>query len=342
MDKIGNVTNGFDKRVAQSATDFTPFEGAKPSFSRRGQGHGWKNGYDHQMPLLFGSGGHADGETALIQTNSNRQVEDEAALHGNGADAIDSNKFQRNQANANVEFNFSQYKTGAVHSQRGKTLPGEGMFTVATTDGAVSGDTTLRVDPYAAIVDATSQALGAVYGSVFRAEQANQDRGPVLGVNPFQHRLEKTKEKDEEAKAPIEATTMEEDDKENDYYFDETYHAGKAAEESIQDDFDTGLRRVNMKTTQGRQLAAVATKEQITSAYQQANDQYAQVVKDHMGKAYLQNDDRTDMLSKFRTNTSKYQASQMGVGSVSRERSKYFHSKKGEGTTKLNTILVGV
>lgn len=352
QDKVGNVVGGLEKHIAQPDVDPNADSNrTQNSFSRRVVGHGWKND-GHLMPLLFGAGGELDGETALIQTFANRQTEEEAALHGNGDDAIDSNRFSRNQANANTEFSFSQYKTGALHSQRSGQFPGEGMFTIGSTDGLWSGDTMLRVDPYADVVDMTQQAVGAVYGNVYKSESDNQNRGEQLGHNPFKAQRKTTKDKqnqdDEDAVANTDPAYTEMEEEEDgydvDYYFDSEYHEGEKAEKTISDDYKTGLHRVNQKTSQGRQLAAVATKEQIMAAYSTANDQYAQVMKDHMGKASLNSEDRTDLLAKLRTDNSKYQASQMGVADVSRERSKMYHSKKNGngGTTKLNTHLVGV
>ena len=337
QDKIGNVLTGDDKVIAQPEAHVV--ENTPQLSSRRGVGHGWKNG-DNRMPVLFGGGGHQDGVSALIQTFSNRQVEDEATLHGNGADAIDQNRYTRNQSNANTEFNFSQYKTGAMHTQRDGIFPGEGKVTVANTDGASSGDMMLRVDPYSDILDMTTQAVGAIYGNVYKMGGVSTTTNK-MGVNPFRG----GGEKEDEAKADTTQATMEDEEDDDgydlNYYFDSEYHEGQSAADKVQEDFDTGLRRVNMKTSQGRQLEAVASKTDIIAAYQAANDQYAQVLKDHMGKAHLSMDDRQIALEKLRPSNSKYRSAQVGVTDMSRETAKRFRKSKDQ-STKLNTMLVGV
>jgi len=346
QDKAGNVVGGLEKRIAQSGTDLDPYDEPAPAQSRRGAGFRWKNGTDHHMPLLFGAGGPQDGISAMVQTFANRQIEDSVALHGNGDDAIDQNRYQRNQSNANTEFGFSQYKSGAMHSQRGKAQPGEGLFTVGSTDGLYSGDMTLRVDPYADIVDLTTQAIGASFSGVYESNKSGVSSmtDGQMGVNPFRAIKKGGKEDkpDVDMKGPISQVEEEEDGYDLDYYFDEPYYQAKEAEKEVERDFDSGLRRVNMKTSQGRQLERVATKEQILSAYQEANNSYAQVLKDHMGKAYITTEDKTETLEKLRQPNAKYQANQMGVGDISRDTANAYKSKTGKGTHKLNTLLVGV
>lgn len=337
QDKLGNVTVGDDKKVAQPAVDVD--NASAEISSRRGVGHQWKRGYN-QMPVLFGAGGHHDGVSALIQTFSNKQVEDECALHGMGADAIDQNKFTRNQANANPEFNFSQYKTGAMHTQRDGIFPGEGQFTIGNTDGASSGDIMVRVDPYSDMVDMTAQAVGAIYGNVYKMGGLSTTK-EKMSANPFKARDNKTDEIEADTGGAFTELEQDEDGYDVDYYFDSEYHGGEAAAEQVEKDFDTGLRRINMKTSQGRQLEAVATKEQIMEAYQEANNQYANILSEHMGKAVLTTEDRQAALDKLRTSNSKYKSSQMGVADMSRDTAKKYRSSKNS-STKLNSQLVGV
>lgn len=348
QDKLGNVSMTPTKCIAQP--DSTE-EGTvtREETSRRGVGHGWKN-INNTPPSLFGSGGHRDGATAMIQTFANRQVEDEAALHGNGDDSIDSNRYHRNQSNANTEFSFTQYKSGALHSQRGKVLPGEGMMTIGSTDGLYSGDTMIRVDPYSDMIDMTVQAVGAVLGNVYKDDDTNtQSFGPKVGKNPFKGGKTSAQKRSDEDKVSADMhgpTTQQEDEEDGfdiDYYFDDTYYEGEKAEKAVKKEYDSGLRRINTKTSQQRQLNQVATKEQIMSAYQSANDQYAQVLQDHMGGAYLDQEGKVDLLEKLRPENSKYQASQVGVNDLSRSRSKaYKGTRHNRGTTKLNAMLVGV
>ena len=333
MDKIGNLYHD-SSEISQPNVGET--SRAMPPSSRRGVGHEWKIKYG-QQPTLFGGGGHMDGVTALIQTFNNKQIEDEVALNGMGDDAMDKNEYARNQANANPEFNFSQYKVGTLHTQRESMFPGEGKMSIANTDGAASGDTTLRVNANAPIVDVTSQALGAIYSNVYKMGGQSTTTAE-LGVNPFQARRPPQQEDEpgEEANSG-----GEEDDDEKydlDYYFDNEYHDDKA-EKKIHEDFKTGLRRINTKTSQGRQLRAVATKQEIMSAYQEANDHYATVLATHMGKGHLSTEDRIEKLASLRPDLGKYKSSQVGVMDLSRQTAK---SRRKPKNTKLNSLLVGV
>lgn len=304
--------------------------------SRRGVGHEWKIvGSGENYSRLFGAGGHLDGSVALIQTFANKQKEDEVALHGNGDDTIDSNRYQRNMANANSEFNFSQYKSGAPYDEAKK---GEN-FTVRNTDGLASGDNCLKIDPYSDVVDMTSQAVGALFGEVYKDTGTNDSQ---MGVNPFMHVSKNTGGDDAEYDDDMHAEVEDEDGYDIDYYYDEPYYDQKNAERQVQEDLNTGLRRINMKTTQGRQLQKVATKKDIMDAYQSVNDQYATTMQQYMRGTMLNVDEKKQRRDMIRQPLSKYQTSQYGVGDVSRSMSKKYKTKVGEGTTKLNAILVGV
>lgn len=325
------------KVIAQPEVDPNPPQATVTS--TRDVGHHWKETHAASMPTLFGGGGHMDGATALIQTSANIQKEDECALHGTGDDTIDSNRFQRNQANANTEFNFSQYKVGVMGSQRGGILPGEGRFSVTNTDGAAMGDQLLKVDPYSDMVDVTTQALGFICDDLYRDPKSNAKRDkPSIRENPFKRKsAKKPEDVDVDMTAP-EAEVEEDDGYDIDYYYNDAYYGGDVAERAVQDDSKTGLRRVNTKTSQGRQLEAVATSDQIHKAYQQANEHYAMIVKDY-GRGYMSTEDRKTTRDKLRVGTSKYQTTQVGVNDLSRETAS---KHKGNNGNKLNTQLVGV
>lgn len=324
----------------ENATAGGPEPGLQGS-SRRGVGHQWKRAYGSDMPTLFGAGGEQDGVSALIQTFANRQKEDELALHGQGERTLDENRFQRSMANANSEFNFSQYKTGASYSENTTQYPGDQKVTL--TEGLASGDFNVHVDPYAAIVDQTTQAMGAIYGGVYKLNGGNNTDGTVekMGRNPFQHTKAKG-DKDDASNMPIvteeEAT---EDGYDIDYYYNDPYYED-GAEEAINENKETGLRRVNIRSSQKRQLERVGQSEDIMKAYQEANDAYAQTVKEHFKGAYRSQEDREETLERLRNPTSKYSSSQYGVNDVSRDTEKAYKGKRHHAPNKLNATLVGV
>ena len=331
-----------DKRIAQPEIDLQ----AQPRIqSRRGVGYKWKMSTGDDMPTLFGAGGEQDGVSAMIQTNANVQREDEAALHGMGDEAIDSNRFQRNQANANTEFNFSQYKSGALRTFRGKALPGEGLFSITNTDGLYSGDTTILVDPYSSVVDVTSQAVGNLFGGVYKSTGSTMDEHSKhkLGANPFEHKVGEAKKEEKVTTEEVDPTAEieEEDGTGINYYYENAYYDGDAAVKQTNDDYKTGLRRVNTKTSQGRQLDRVATKEHIMAAYQEANDTYATILKNTMGKSYLDPTKKQEALEILRPTAGKFRTAQMGVNMYSGKQHRVAMKDK-TSTTKLNTLLVGV
>lgn len=315
-----------------------------PIHTQRGIGHEWKpvvGGENYSR--LFGAGGHQDGATALIQTFANKQREDELTLFGMGDETIDSNRYQRNMANANTEFNFSQYKTGAPQSEAGHGDVGK--ISVTNTDGLYSGDMCVKVDPYTDVVDVTTQAIGALYGGVYKDKMGKSGgEDGQYGQNPFAH-IGKDQgvdgEKDigdDKAYADVE----EEDGYDLDYYYEEPYYDQKNAEKQVQQDFQTGLRRVNTKTSQGRQLEKLATKKDIMDAYQSVNDQYAATMDKYAHGTLLSMDEKAQQRTMMRQPISKYQTTQYGLNEVSTASSKRYKSARNSTGSKLSSTLVGV
>lgn len=333
-DKTSVEHSGNTKHVAQPEQQpGDPQQG----FSRRAVGHTWKYSTAADMPLLFGAGGEQDGATALVQTFANRQKEDELALHGQGERTLDENRYQRNAANANTEFNFSQYKTGALKSENTSQFPGEAKMTL--TEGLSSGDYNLRVDPYSSVFDQTTQAMGAIYGGVYKLNAGNNTDGTVekLGANPFRGKQTKNETN------PVAITQMEEEDDgyDIDYYYQDPYYE-PGAEEAVNENRETGLRRVNIRSSQKRQLERVGQADDIMKAYEDANTAYASTMKEHFKQAYMSSEEREETLDRLRFPTSKYNSSQFGVNDVSRETEKAYKGKRHKAPNKLNAVLVGV
>lgn len=291
-------------------------------FSRRGVGHIWKYSGGKDMPTLFGSGGPQDGVTALIQSFENRSKEDELALHGNGERVIDDNIFQLSAANANPEFNFSKYKSRSDK--------------VNVTEGVASGDT--RVDPYSTNFDQTAQAFGAIFGGVYKLDGRSENDETVekMGANPFA-KLQKKKENDVDIDMGYEG----DDDYDIEYYYEGDYNEDGAEQAAINENRETGLRRINMRTSQSRQLERVAQAQDIMKAYEEANDAYAGIVKEHHKHGYMSSDSRKETLERLRTPLSRFESAQVGVVDVSRDNYNHVKNKK-QHTTKLNSLIVGV
>lgn len=335
--KTGVESEENSKIVAKAAHDLEELGGEAPVQSRRAAGHSWKISSAADAPRLFGSGGWQDGATALIATYKNIQVEDSIALHGNGERIIDENVYSHNISNANTDFNFSQFKSGAM-----TFMDPEPRFTVGQS--VASGDITLRVDPYSSVHDETSQALGNIMNPKYKLNgksEADQSSDARTGINPFYGSPQKDKAEDNEAEGFGNPQPEMEDENDISYYYNDGFVDPDAAE-SINRNMDTGLRRANIKTSQSTQLARVAQRDDIMKAVNDANESYANTLRDHFAGAYRTSEDAEEIRENLRQPTSKFYASQMGVNDVSRDTAKAYKGKKHKGPTKLNSTLVGV
>lgn len=327
------------------------------SSSRRGVGQSWDTAKEAgEKSQLFGAGGETDGtQASLINTTANRMLEDEAALYGQGERAMDENKFNRSHANANVEFNYSQYKDGAHRLAPG----GEGRrrTTFLKDAGLSSGDYNLKIDPRQETFDRTTQALGAIYGTIYKKkERANTGYNDGLTnrpqeANPFMMDKSMLKASEQDAGKDDEQTGLgaepmmegEADSDDEDLYYDNgAPYAEKDHINQVAMDAQTGLRRVNMKSSQSQMLARSASKDSINEAYNEANSAYARVLREYYNHAYMTKDDRKDTLTMLRNPMSRYQAAQVGVGDVSRKTVRGYKTRRGGSASKLNMHLVGV
>lgn len=83
-------------------------------------------------------------------------------------------------------------------------------------------------------------------------------------------------------------------------------------------------------------------KDDIMQAYQEANEAYADNLKEHFKAAYMSKEDKEATLERLRFPTAKYGSSQYGVADVSRESAKSYKGKRHNAPNKLNATLVGV
>lgn len=342
--KIGAVEQTNTKEIAQPDVDTTQPSSNGSSFSIRGVGHSWKSSTASEQPSLFGSGGHMDGgKTALICTFRNRQLEDQLALHGMGEDSIDENMVNRKLANANPEFNYSQFKRGA--------LRGDGDFEGQVKVTTQNGDFALRVDPYADVVDQTSQALGAIYDGISKSGLKNDvdaSTSQPMRSNPFKSARPSGNDDEEKSFMGGQGTEDMQTEQEAEdaggegYYYNDTFDEGNDAQHAVNRNEDTGLRRINIRSSQSKQLERVAQKDSIMQAYNESQNAYAENLKQHFHSAFMGQEEREETLERLRNPLSKYTAGQIGVNDLSRDRAKAYKSKHHNAPTKLNGMLVGV
>lgn len=311
----------------------------------QGVGLSWqKKGEDKDQ--IFGAGGPQDGTAlSLVSTSANAMLEDEAALYGQGDRTIDENEFTRSHANANTEFNFSQYKEGAARFNPGLLR----AKTALEGAGLSSGDVLLRVDPAQQMVDRTMQALGGIYGSIYKNEErANLGYNDGLtniqdAPNPFlMNKPMNLTDTANDERAGMNGEPVEEGVDDNDYYDLHAPYEDPANVEQIARQAKTGLRRVNMKKSQAKLMEQGARKMDMEEAYNEANSQYARVLRAYAPHGYLTEKDRSDTLSILRNPTSRFQASQVGVNELSSKTSKGFKTKKAKTGSKLAGHLVGI
>lgn len=336
--KTGVESSDNSKQIAVAEHDIEDLGSHSNVHSSRAVGYSWKISSADDVPKLFGSGGWHDGATALIATYKNTQVEDSIALHGNGERVIDENIHSHNIANANTEFNFSQFKSGAL-----TYADPEPRFNVTQT--VSSGDIALKVDPYSSAFDETSQALGNIMNPKYKlngkseADQANDQR---TGINPFFGSINAIPKQDKfEAQGIGNPEPTMEDEENISYYYNDGFFDDNAVE-SINRNMESGLRRVNIKTSQSTQLERVAQKEDIMKAIQDANDNYANILRDHFSDVYRSTEQADETRESLRQPSSKYYASQMGVNDVSRDSEKSYKRRKHKTPTKLNSMLISV
>ena len=292
--------------------------------SRRGVAHEWKDSNAKDKIVLFGAGGHLDGNvTALISGNlpHNQQVEEAMSMTGMGKEgSIDVLKQPINNYNSNNEFNFSSYKRGPTRA---------GDYYVAFGSELASGDADANIlNPFANSVEDTVKALGVVSEGIWGAAFYGDDQ--LLkreGMNPFM------------AVKPIETTQTQ---KNMDTSM-EFYDGGGDGEvrDIIPDDVnaDNGLRRKYIKKNSSVLKERLSQKESMMTTYNDVLSSYADMEHGGSDEREKQDTEREEVLARVRFDGSKYLASQAGLSKVSNDYSK---KNKKRTVNRFSSTQIGV
>lgn len=312
-----------------------------------------------QMPQLFGSGGHQDGVNAMMQTNKNRQKEDSLTMNAMGDRTVDEVMFYRNISNANTEFNYSQYKTGAYPEGTDED-PGQEYrfsndveFEYLTTNGVAGGDVTLEVDPQGDEFETVAAAMGVIGGNIwsekgdgaYNGEASTEPVGNPFAdkdmTNPIDGQSEESRYTGRD-----DMKTVDEEDDEGDptgVSWAQKQRLNTRYDKFNRDESDmlnrisaTGLRRVNIKKNQSDQLQNVATRQSITNAMDALNEAQSKEMQS------LTQEQRKLVKSRFRYPGSKYATNQIGLMQASNTMYKKRQAKNMQGYNgKLSALPVG-
>lgn len=301
---------------------------------------------------LFGAGGYLDGTVALIGTGRNKQKENELTLNGMGERVVDENRFARNIANSNTEFNYSQYKS--CHEKlNGEHIfhhSGDVDFLYTTVSGISAGDVELEIDPQGDEFETVAAAMGVIGGNIW-SEKDDQNPGvttePV--INPFGDKSMKdpiTKQgADDDEKhfnpAGDSMKTYEEDNptgiKTHDTYQDRGDGQTASEQRALNRISHTGLARVNIKKHQSELIGNVTTKASIAQAMNDLNEAQSKEMGD------FTKDQRDVIKKRFRYSGSNYSTNQIGLYQASKKMyNKRKKNNKDQTMSKLNQPLIGV
>ena len=159
-------------------------------YMARGVGYSWTELRPTPGSSLFGGGGEIDGSVATITNPHAENVQEEEArtLDKNGTSGnldVATEPEYEDAANANKEFNFSQFKGERDDITR--------IDLSTTSDGVAAGDILIQNDPRNDTFNQTSAALEAVVGKLYdnpedKSRDTNMDvsfKKPNQGINPF-------------------------------------------------------------------------------------------------------------------------------------------------------------
>lgn len=303
--------------------------------SVRGIGHEWIHLQAKNVPVLFGGGGYLDGgQVGLINPagKNTQRAESMAIQDGMGERALDVPEERRSvesTANANDEFDNSQFKTGLDAEEAA------GRVQLTTTqDGISSGDTMMKVDPRADVFDQTLSALGDIHGRIHNTkEDVDMDASmkPINnGENPFSKRkhVDVVDDSGREYKQPT-----------DEYMYGDAKPSLTAQQQQhVNANAATGLRRVNVKKNTGTLMERVASKQAMMASYQNFTDAMANEMTQH-NKAYVKTDDRARLLEPSRFEGADMVATQVGVHNLSSSQALKNH--RSRHTSKLSAAVVG-
>ena len=320
------------------------------TYTTRGVGYSWTELRPTPGQHLFGGGGHADGPVATITDSRAEHVQIEEArtldvmgTAGNLDVATDPD--YEGGANANREFNFSQFKNN-----------NEDMTQIdlnTTSDGVSAGDILIVNDPRNDSFHQTSAALESVVGKLYsnpndKSKEPSMDtswKTPNQGINPFAqrsyqksmvlpHKAKATKDVDGDE----EMSAIERQGKEDglEYYFSQNnMKTGKSTLDAMQQNRQTGLRRTKTMKSQSMLKAHMAVKDNIDDAN---NEAYELFKSERKGlKATFSDKEHAETIEKIRNPLSKYTAVQTGLSSASHKYAKRYSRSKA---SKLNQTLL--
>jgi hypothetical protein len=316
---------------------------------------------------LFGAGGYLDGVTALMGTGKDIQVEDEITMQSMGERTIDEVKHKRNLANTNEEFNYSQYKfgrysEGTMYDGTAEyKYPGNVEFTYTTTDGVSAGDTALEIDPSGNDMDVVAAAMGVIGGQIWseKDDTQYQDKSTESVGNPFQEKktvypVDGSDNNESLYKKPEQGMmTVEEEEQATAGDGTGTQEEGKIRsypkrrmrldkyepwqQVSINQDEQTGLRRINIRKHQSDLLTNVTEQARLIESMSAINEAQAKAMQ------LLNPDDRKAIKERIRYPGHKYTTNQVGLTGLSHKQYKDRRSKNKHGeSSKLTLTGVGI
>ena len=318
------------------------------TYQSRGVGYSWTELRPTPGLNLFGGGGEQDGPVATITDPHAEHVQEEEArtLDKNGTSGnldVSTDPQYEDAANANKEFNFSQFKNDR------SDMPQIDLST--SSDGVAAGDILIVNDPRNDTFNQTSDALESVIGKLYsnpkdKSKDVSDDtsyKKPNQGINPFSQKAyarstilpHKPKAK---AKQDGEGNAIERQGKEDglEYYFAQSNMAtDKSTLDEMQKNRQTGLRRTKTMKSQSILKQQLAVKDEIDDANNEAYELYK---NERQGlKATLSNKEHDETISRIRNPLSKYTAVQHNVASASLKSHK--RRKRSEAGQLNQTLL---
>ena len=310
---------------------------------RRGVGYSWTNLRVDPKSDIFGSGGYEDEyntNTIINNKAKNTEVEEARALDGVGEGSLDTASMPQVEdvANANVEFNFRQFKPSSRDE-------GVKLELTAVDDGLSHGDMLISNDPrnteYGQVSDALTNLVGKIYGDPNIKGDPNPDityKRPNAGINPFATRPylqsmipPKKSQQSENEQGAGEMDLLDENTK---YYFQST-NMDASDDKAVTFNKNTGLHRQHLRKTQSQLQKHLSDKINIDDMNNNALER-TQTEAKHKG-VLLSEKEHEEANEDIRTPLNTYTAQQTGVSSTSHKSAK--KSKKSK-VSKLNQALL--
>lgn len=328
-----------------------PVTTGKNTFSTRGVGYEWQQTTAADMSVLFGAGGQEDGNaTAIIGTTRNKQIEDALTLQGMGVDgAIDQGVNYISTANKNNEFNFSNFKTGALPNSEIEMRGQKEVYLNTTVDGLAGGDTVIDTDPRTATLDIHAANLGILFADAFDANTPimpnnesmalNSEQNPFIGYNTYSTEARMDEAADHFVTNTDNTLSGTSQTKARQYGYE-----GVQGKIPMNLNESTGLRKINTKRNQGQLMEQLITKSDFMNMYHTQSKLNADRSSEIMGESVISIEGREKALAGTRTNLSSYLATQTGLNHLSSNTANKYRktNKKSPGQSMLSNTIVGV